>query len=101
MQMLWCWRCKMEVPMLDEAEEKQVHEIMARAPGVEAGGLNLFERFQLVLQYYNQLTGWNETIANAVMHHMINLYGPPCEQCGKPYRTDKATFCAACGHRRP
>jgi hypothetical protein len=30
MRMLWCWRCKMEVPMLDEVEYAQVANYIAR-----------------------------------------------------------------------
>ncbi|MDF2188754.1 hypothetical protein [Paraflavitalea sp. CAU 1676] len=100
MKMMWCWRCKMEVPMLEDEEEQHVREIMDRGPEQEAGGLMLHERLKLILNYYNILTGWEETNFNAVMHHMVGLYGPPCEQCGKPYRTTKATFCAACGNKR-
>ncbi len=58
------------------------------------------ERFKEVLDYYNDLTGFGETNANSIMHHRISQYGPDCKKCGKPYRTPKATFCAACGNGR-
>ena len=58
------------------------------------------ERFRRLLDYYFELTGFQETEPNAIMHHRIEQYGPPCESCGKPYRTKRAAFCAACGHKR-
>lgn len=98
MKPLWCWRCKMYVPMLDEEEYAQVDIRFKEAFKLKG---SLEERFQGVTDYYNELTGWDETNPNAIMHHRIALYGPPCEACGKPYRTPKASFCAACGHKRP
>lgn len=96
MKMLWCWRCKMEVPMLDEEEFKKAAELykLAFRPG------SMDERFKPLRDYYKDVTGWDESNPNAIMHHEIALYGPPCENCGKPYRTPKASFCAACGHKR-
>ena len=58
------------------------------------------DRFQPLLDYYNKLTGFEETEPNAIMHHQISQYGPACEKCGKPYRTSQASFCAACGSKR-
>jgi hypothetical protein len=98
MKTLWCWRCKMEVPMLDEEEYAIANNFYRLAKHKGTGSIE--ERLQPVLDYYNNLTGFGETEANAVMHHRISLYGPPCEQCGKPYRTPQASFCAACGHKR-
>jgi hypothetical protein len=58
------------------------------------------EQLQEILDGYNRITGFGETNVNAVFHHRISLYGPPCETCGKPLRTPQATFCAACGKKR-
>jgi len=90
----------MEIPMLDEDEYAQANKLylegMRNVKFVKEEQL----RFKALLDYYKNLTGFGETIPNAIMHHRIILYGPPCENCGKPYRTDKASFCAACGHKR-
>lgn len=51
------------------------------------------------LRLYRDLTGFPETNHNAIWHHRVSLYGPPCVACGKPLRTPRATLCAACGMR--
>jgi hypothetical protein len=91
----------MEIPMLDEKEYTRAYELYGQAisQGSDFQGSRL-ERFKPLLDYYKEVTGWDETEPNAIMHHRIAQYGPPCENCGKPYRTPKATFCAACGHKR-
>ena len=85
----------MDVPMLDDNEFKKAQELYS------SGFKNIKpDRFKPLLDYYYDLTGWAITEHNAIMHHQISQYGPPCENCGKPYRTPLATFCAACGHKR-
>ncbi len=98
MKILWCWRCKMKVPMLDEEEFSRAYQLYADAFKAENG--SRAERFKPLLEYYKELTGFEESEPNAIMHHRILDYGPPCERCGKPYRTPLATFCAACGNKR-
>ncbi|OJJ19881.1 hypothetical protein BKI52_15485 [marine bacterium AO1-C] len=105
MKMLYCWRCKMEVPMLDDDEFAKAYKIYGevftsvRRKGLPKGATSLKDAFKPFLDYYNNLTGWDETNPNAILHHHISIYGPPCENCGKPYRTPEASFCAACGHK--
>lgn len=90
----------MEVPMLDEDEYKVASKLYRS--GFETGKCNMTrkKRFKELLDYYKDLTGFEETNPNTIMHHRIDLYGSACENCSKPYRTSKASFCAACGHRR-
>jgi hypothetical protein len=57
------------------------------------------DRVQSLLDFYNNLTDFGETNHLAILHHQISQYGTPCENCGKPYRTPLASFCAACGHK--
>lgn len=98
MEYKFCWRCKMEVPMLDKEE----HAIASKLYGKGFKILNKDRqiRFKELLDYYNDLTGFGETEPNAIMHHSLGQIGPDCENCGKPYRTDKAKLCAACGNKR-
>jgi len=89
----------MEVPMLDQDEFEKVWKLYSWAAQARPG-TPLRDRFLPLLNYYKEITGFEETVPNAIMHHRIAQYGPPCESCGKPYRTPKASFCAACGHKR-
>jgi hypothetical protein len=97
--------------MLDEREWEQVlphlahgiHDIRAYH---QAHGGGLMEAKMQVygngaLQRYYEITGYRETSINALWHHRLSLYGPPCLSCGKPLRTPRAKFCAACGTRAP
>ena len=88
----------MEVPMLDEKEFAIASKLYSK--GLRTLKSNREERFLELLDYYNDLTGFGETVPNAIMHHAIGIHGPDCENCGKPYRTPKAKLCAACGNKR-
>jgi hypothetical protein len=100
MKNLWCWRCKMEVPMLDEEEYKVASKLYRE--GFETGKCSMTrkKRFKNLLIYYKELTGFEANNPNSIMHHRISLYGSECENCSKPYRTAKASLCAACGNKR-
>ena len=101
MKKLWCWRCQMEIPMLDEDEYHKAYLLYGKGMKNNSVSLkNREERFKELLYFYFDTTGFRETEPNAIMHHRIEQYRPPCENCGKPYRTSKASFCAACGHKR-
>lgn len=100
MQVLWCWRCRMEVPMLDDEEFKIVSSLYSESFRNQLEEISIEKRFKEMLDYYYLITGFKETNPNAIMHHCISQYGPPCKNCGKPYRTSNASFCAACGNKR-
>ena len=87
----------MDVPMLDELEFERVSAAYHAAFEPRAGAGSERARFQRVLETYRETTGFDETNPNAVMHHRLSLYGPPCDACGKPLRSPTAKFCAACG----
>lgn len=97
MKILYCWRCKMEVEMLDEVEYKRAAELYKAAFSLNG---SREKRYKPLLDYYKGITGYEEAEPNAIMHHRIAQYGPPCDNCGKPYRTPLAKFCAACGNIR-
>jgi len=88
----------MDVRMLDEAEYKVAYELYAK--GMHALEGSRAERNAELINYYFKLTGEMYSEPNAIMHHRIALYGSPCEKCGKPYRTPKATICVACGNKK-
>jgi hypothetical protein len=94
------------MPMLDEQEFAGASHLFREAmrsakevrrnTGVPIQHDSVQNRFLPVLDYYERVTGHKETNHNAVMHHRISLYGPPCKRCGKPLRSPKAKFCGAC-----
>jgi len=108
METIWCWRCKMHIPTLDEDEYARIADLYSqgiravkdfrkrynlpldRMPSME-------ERFRPMLEAYEELTGFHETNPNAIMHHRIAIYGSPCPRCGKVLRTPKAYKCFECG----
>src|ERR1700674_2068523 len=90
MRMLWCWRCKREVPMLDSVE---FSEVLSKQDLTKR---NFKERFANSLAEYEKITGFKETNLNALYHHELSLYGPPCKRCGKPLRTPQAKLCGSC-----
>jgi len=94
MKMLWCWRCKRDVPMLDDEEFKRAISLRGTGEGDLWQG-----EFGPVLQEYERITGFHESNVNAFYHHKISLYGPPCRNCGKPLRTPRAKLCGSCMKR--
>ena len=88
MQILWCWRCKENLPMLDESEFHSIWQ------GFDP---KRFESRQLVLDAFERLTGCRLPHINVVHHHRSAIYGPPCPRCGKVLRTPIAYKCFECG----
>jgi hypothetical protein len=108
MQPLWCWRCQRIMPMLEEPEFAEIWAAYQRCiPAVrqlrQEQGVPLREAVQAaftpVRELYEQLTGMREVHQDEIVKHRLALYGPPCPACGKPFRTPRARFCAACGYR--
>ena len=79
--------------MLDDDEYASV----VRLIGTGTEGDMKQRRFAPFLAEYERITSYHETNPNAVFHHQLSLYGPPCSTCGKPLRSPTAKFCAACG----
>ena len=106
MKRMWCWRCKQEMPMLDEDEYAEIARLYSEATlavkeyrrtwGIPLENASIHERFEPVRARYESITGMKESNDNAIIHHRISLYGPPCKQCNKPLRTPKAKLCGAC-----
>ena len=95
------------MPMLDEDEFQTIADLyhdgfratkeFREKYGLPLENCSIDERFRPLREKYLEITGYDETNQNAIMHHRISIYGAPCENCGKPLRTPQAAFCAACG----
>lgn len=106
MRWLWCWRCKTEMPMLDDEEFTEIaslHRLGLKSvkeyrtkTGAPLEHVPLAEHFDAMLTRYEEMTGYKETNPNAVWHHRLSLYGPPCNRCGKPLRSPNARLCGSC-----
>src|SRR5262245_26232164 len=83
--------------MLDDAEFRLVSAALRAGFHARPGAGSERSPFQRMLDTYRELTGVDERNPNAVLHHVLSIYGPPCATYGKPLRTPRAKFCAACG----
>jgi hypothetical protein len=79
--------------MLDDEEFKRVSSLRNRTGSWSDRRESMFGR---VLGEYEHITGFRETNPNAIYHHVLSMYGPPCAKCGKPLRTPRAKICGAC-----
>lgn len=110
MQVLWCWRCQEDVPMLDEAEFARIEQLYRECTAavqqyrqdhnVPLAQTPVDDLYHPVRQEYERLTGRAGYHQDAILRHRLVLYGPPCSACGKPLRTPEAYRCAACGTPR-
>lgn len=108
---LYCWRCDMDLPMLDEDEWARLAPLLDGAIGniqryrqqhhVGLDAVPIPEMYWAASEMFAKLTGATDIAPEALWHHRLSLYGPPCAACGKPLRTPQARLCAACGHPRP
>ncbi len=85
-------------PHLDNAVEqikryRQEHECSLAEANQRGFG-------QRALDLYEHITGVKETNANALFHHRLSMYGPPCRSCGKPLCTPQWRDCAICSAPR-
>jgi hypothetical protein len=92
--------------MLDEAEFSEIASLYGQAFkatkefrerwDIPLKDASIDDRFRPVRKTYERLTGTRESNQNAIMHHRLTLYGPPCENCQKPLRTPNAKLCGSC-----
>jgi hypothetical protein len=96
----------MDIPMLEEDEWRIVWEQLHNATlaikadrsetGATLAETSIRSIFQPALEAYERITGFRETNHNALYHHRVALYGPPCRNCGRPLRIPDARLCGSC-----
>lgn len=106
MKIMWCWRCKCEMPMLDDEEYAVIYKlygdcmkatkVFRQEHGLSLEGMSMEERFSPVVKEYEKITGISGIHHNVIMHHKLSSFGDPCKYCGKPLRTPRAKLCASC-----
>jgi hypothetical protein len=104
---LYCWRCRTDAAMLDEHEWESVRALLVKRLEQimelrQAHGMSLEEATRAsddtpALVLYGRLTGFQANSVDALWHHRLSLFGPPCPACGRPLRTPRATRCVECG----
>jgi hypothetical protein len=97
----------MDIPMLEEHEWKEVSASLANAiqqikdyrteHNVSLAEAREFGYGRTALDRYFEITGFRETNADALWHHRVSLFGPPCTACKTLLRTPFANYCAECG----
>ena len=64
--------------------------------GAPLENVSMQDHYATMLARYEEITGYKETNPDAIVHHRLSLYGPPCTTCGKPLRTPRAKLCGSC-----
>ena len=80
--------------MLEEDEWRIVEDQLIGARAETRGGSDAL--IQAALATYERVTGFPASNVNALYHHRVALYGPPCRNCGRPLRTPEARLCGSC-----
>ena len=107
MKLRWCWRCRRDVPMLDEVEYQQLDVVLSscirsiqherEARGVSLEAIDLTAHYSPAVHLYMRLTGVALSDWEELRHHRDSLLGPDCGTCGRALRSPYARRCAECG----
>lgn len=105
METHFCWKCKKEMPFLDEKEWKKVSPLL-RPSMQELRDYLTQHRCSLDVARkavktqvgikFEQITGMSGIHFETIYHHRRSAWGPVCRHCGLLLRTSKAKLCAQC-----
>ena len=111
-RLTYCFRLGKSVPLLtdEEYEKVRVHLSSIRKEiwrHRREHGSSLSEAYDHVfatskaLDVYETLTGYRLEHTDQLHAIRLSLYGRPCPECSKPFRTPRARLCAECGFKLP
>ena len=111
MKTYFCWKCKRDMPFLDEYEWSMIE------PHLKQGildvqqyrkntGVNLIAAQAVVrpevMALFSKISGMENIQADVIFHYRLKIWGAECMFCGHLLRTPQAEFCAHCGqHAKP
>jgi hypothetical protein len=104
---MYSFKLRRNVPMLSDEEfepiEKalflrirRIQEYRLSHPTASIGDARRYS-VDHALDLYEDMTGVRLADPDELYAVQLSLYGRPCPQCGKPFRTPRARFCAECG----
>lgn len=108
----YVYRVKKAVPLLGEEDWAKIAALLEdRGIGIrkylQETSCSLEEavreepRGQRALALYERLTGCRLDHPGELFAVRRSYYGALCPECGKPFRTPRARFCAECGYTLP
>lgn len=106
MKTYYCWRCRQEMPFLEEDEWALVAPHFAhlikdiqqyRIENNVDLGTALREAPLQAKKVFEEITGYMGMHPNAIGHHRLIEWGPECTHCGHLLRTPLAKACLHCG----
>lgn len=110
MEKKYCWRCKMEVPFLNDDEFTIISDVYSQClravkdyrarTNASLRETPFDEIYQPVKKAYQEITGCKDMHHDEIMHHRLSSLGPDCVHCKKPLRTPRARLCSECWKKK-
>jgi hypothetical protein len=103
MKTYYCWRCKKQMPLLDEDEWSEIQPFIKSCYGNpmdkydEIKWARRVQRQQDAVKKFEELTCAADVAFDVIEHHRLLQWGEECRQCGELLRTPKARYCCNCG----
>jgi hypothetical protein len=101
MEMHYCWRCKKELPFLDELEFGVISPLLGIKLDIYLSPIENDDEIELLkripVDIFESITGYRLQCRSDIHHHRLSAVGSSCKGCDHLLRTHKASFCANCG----
>lgn len=105
----YCWRCKTEMPFLDEEEWKEIEPLLKQSIEAiksyrELNDCDLktakLEVTDVTSIKFETITGVKGISFETISHHRLSDWGEECPKCSHLFRSPKAKFCTNCGYEK-